>query len=100
MSLRLPTFGRAARETGLDVLAAELAGESAAALGGAGRKLENALAELRAAADPRDPQLVRAAADAALAYFVTREACGAIRQDEAIRHFGIPGYVLARVGAR
>jgi hypothetical protein len=42
---------------------------------------------------------VQAAAEAAFSYFVTRDACG--RSDEdTIRKFGIPGYVLARVGAR
>jgi hypothetical protein len=40
-----------------------------------------------------------AAADAAFSYFVTRDACGRGHEDT-IRKFGIPGYVLARVGVR
>lgn len=80
-------------------LQAEIASEKNTTLDRAGARLEAAVAAVKAAPEPRDPALVKAAADAAFAYFVTRDACGR-GQEDSVRKFGIPGYVLARIGAR
>lgn len=80
-------------------LQAEIAAEKNTTLDKAGARLEAAIAAVKATQAPRDPALIQAAADAAFAYFVTRDACGR-GQEDTIRRFGIPGYVLARIGAR
>jgi hypothetical protein len=90
------------RRSALDTwsaLEAEIASERNVTLERAGAGLEAALAAVKACPGPRDPALVQAAAEAAFSYFVTRDACGRSHEDT-IRKFGIPGYVLARVGAR
>jgi len=88
-------------ETGFSIFQAELLAEQAAALGRLGRDLEKALATLaKADSDTFDDALVRAAAEAAWAFFVQREACGLHDHELPIAHYAIPPKVLARVGAR
>lgn len=80
----------------------EVAGESAASLGRAGQAVERALRALREhEGDPNErDDLVKAAADAAYAYLVQREVLGQTDQAEAIRAYGIPSEVIARLGGR
>jgi hypothetical protein len=91
------------RQTGADVLEAELAGEKAGSLGRMGRRVEAAMAELNAsphdAASPEHIVLVKAAARAVWAYFVQREMCGVFNHRDAIALYGIPKAVLVRLGA-
>ncbi len=104
MSLRMPqNLSTSPRlDTGFSVLQAELLAEQAAALGRLGRDLEKALAALpEAGVEAADENaLIKAAADAAWAFFVQREACGLNDHDLPIAHYAIPPKVLARVGAR
>ncbi len=53
----------------------------------------------KADAQASDGALVRAAAQAAWAFFVQREACGLHDHDLPIAHYAIPPKVLAQVGA-
>jgi len=102
MSLRPPGLGRVTPETALDLLEHEVAGEKAASLGRAGRRVEETLARL-AMADMHDPLWPELLADAAAAvywYFIQRELCGLRRHGDVIREYGIPKAVLARLGAR
>ncbi len=104
MSLRMPqTLSTSSRpDMGFSVLHAELLAEQAATLGRLGRDLEMALAALaQASAEPSDGEArIRAAANAAWAFFVQREACGLYDHTSAIAHSAISPRVLARVGAR
>ena len=86
---------------GFAALDYEIAGEQASALGRAGRRVVQSLAALAACDGPPEMRaaLVRAAAEAVWAYFVQREMIGFRRHDDAIRVYGIPGEVLARLGA-
>lgn len=79
----------------------EVLSEKAATLGRAGKALEAALARLRGAgeADDRDA-LVQAAADAAHAYLIQREAAGIHGLGQPLADFGVPGEVRVRIGAR
>ncbi len=79
----------------------EIAGEMAAALGSAGRKVEKALAALGRCApdDPGRPMALKRAAAAVHAYFIQRELCGMRRHEAVIREYAIPREVLARLGA-
>ena len=91
-------------ETGFDSIATEIAGEKASSMGHHGRMVEKAMAALKAhdaapdAAVDRQA-LLKAAAREVWAYFVTRESCGLRDHREVIRFYGIPGEVLARLGA-
>lgn len=77
----------------------EILAEAAAALGNAGRRVEDTLAALAAASgDEREPRL-REAARAVHHYFIQRELRGFRRHDDAIAEYGIPRAVLARLGA-
>jgi NADPH-dependent curcumin reductase CurA len=101
MALRLPGQGGARLQTGLDTLDYELAGEMAASLGRAGNRVASAMAALNAhnARDAERVLLVKAAAGAVHAYFIQRELIGLRRHHDAIRDYGIPEEVLARLGA-
>ncbi|MGY6706870.1 MAG: DUF6665 family protein [Rhizobiaceae bacterium] len=102
MSLKLPGSGAGRRlQTGVDTLDYEIAGEMAVSLGRAGERVARALADYRAHRDApeRRPILLKEAARAVHAYFIQRELCGLRRHDDAIRHYGIPPEVLARLGA-
>ena len=91
-------------QTGASILDYEIQEERANALGMAGRKVELALEALRSfgpevgSAEER-AVLLKAAAKAVWHYFIQREACGIRNQRPAIEHYGIPGEVLARLGA-
>ncbi|MEX0345507.1 MAG: DUF6665 family protein [Rhizobiaceae bacterium] len=79
----------------------EAAGEAAASLGLAGKRVERALALLRESTvdcDHRAP-LLREAAIAVHHYFIQREIMGMRRHDGVIREYGIPREVLVRLGA-
>jgi hypothetical protein len=101
MSLRLPGGGTSRRlQTGVDTLDHEMAEEMAISLGRAGERVAKAMAAYREAmADPdKRPAFLKDAARAVHAYFIQRELCGLRRHDDAIRHYGIPPEVLARLG--
>lgn len=91
---------------GLVALDYEIAQEQASSLGRAGRRVTQTLAALAAAeragaetsATDRDALLGEAAA-AVWSYFVQRETIGLRRHDDAVRIYGIPSAVLARLGA-
>jgi hypothetical protein len=103
MTLRPPgsSFGSLRPDDLFGALEHEIAGEKASALGRAGRRVEEALARLKAAgAGPERAALLRNAADAVYAYFIQREICGFLRHQDVIREYAIPGEVLARLGAR
>lgn len=101
MALRLPGQGGARLQTGLDTLDYELAGEMASSLARAGDRVAKAMAALNAhdARDAERAPLVKAAAEAVHAYFIQRELIGLRRHQDAIRDYGIPAEVLARLGA-
>jgi hypothetical protein len=81
-----------------------MAAEKASSLGHHGRQVEKAMAALHAFdAEPGEPEervrLLKAAAREVWAFLVQRELCGLRDQKEVIRHYGIPGEVLVRLGA-
>jgi hypothetical protein len=87
-----------------DVLQNEMLAERASSLGHHGRLVEAAMAALKAfdaaAGTPDERQrLVRKAAREVWAFFVQRELCGFRDQKDVIKQYGIPGEVLARLGA-
>jgi hypothetical protein len=104
MSLRMPQTppSQSRGDAAMSELAAELAGEQAAALGRTGRAVERALAALKSAGpdDAARPQLLKAAAAAVWGYFVQREVSGIRDHAPAIADYAIPREVLARLGAR
>ncbi|TPL02041.1 MULTISPECIES: DUF6665 family protein [unclassified Mesorhizobium] len=102
MSVRMPTnFGRSsAQESALDLLGHEILAEKAAALGRAGRRVEESLAELRESGEGEHRnRLLKEAAAAVHAYFIQRELCGLRKHDAVIREYDIPRAVLVRLGA-
>lgn len=102
-SLRMPQSlaTRLKVETGEAVLRYELLEEQAHSLGRAGRKVEAALAALRAHPGGEGrPAVLRAAADAVWGFFVQREIMGLRDRNAVIAHYGIPREVLARLVAR
>lgn len=102
MALKPPQQFNPSASGRLDPLAYELASEMADALGRAGRKVETALEALKAAGDACDPDrretLLDDAAELVWGFFIQREICGFRNQADAIRRYGIPGEVLARLG--
>lgn len=91
------------KETGLSILEYELMSERADALGRHGLKVEKALALLaeRLAAgcgDTEREDLLNDAADKVWAFFIQREMCGLRSQKDAVRRYGIPPEVIARLG--
>lgn len=104
MSLRPPSqYSNPGTTTdGIGLLDHEIAAEKAAALGRAGERVEHSLARLKAHQGDADERarLRQAAADAVYGYFIQRELCGMRRHHGAIREYGIPNEVLARLGAK
>jgi hypothetical protein len=102
-SLRMPQSlaRRLSVETGEAVLRYELLEEQANSLGRAGRKVETALAELRAhgGGEGRN-ELLRRAADAVWGFLVQREVMGLRDRAQVIAHYDIPREVLVRLGAK
>jgi hypothetical protein len=96
---------RSLRDSGLNILENELLAEKASSLGHHGRLVETSIAALRAfdAASTGTAEerldLVRTAARHVWAFFVQRELCGLRDQKYMIQFYGIPGEVLARLGA-
>lgn len=85
-------------------LEAEILAEKANSLGHHGRLVERAIAALKAfdaaLGDSEERRrLVAEAAHEVWAFFVQREACGMRNHRDAIQIYGIPGEVLARLGA-
>ncbi|TPK71428.1 hypothetical protein FJ930_15150 [Mesorhizobium sp. B2-4-15] len=102
MSLRPPSHlaGASAAEAAFDALGHEILAEKAAALGRAGRRVEETLVRLRDNADEQlRARLLREAAVAVHAYFIQRELCGLRKHDAVIREYDIPKAVLVRLGA-
>ena len=101
-SLRMPrSFARCLGvDTGEAVLRYELLEEQAAALGRAGRKLEAALAALRAHEGEGRAEVLKAAADAAWCFFVQREVMGLRDRAQVVAQYDIPREVMVRLGAR
>ncbi|WP_417309996.1 DUF6665 family protein [Devosia sp.] len=103
MSLRATELAELRRrlEDGVGSIEYEIAGEQAFSLGHHGRKVEASVTALRTFEGPAEArmELVRSAAKAVWAYFVQREACGMRNHREVIQFYGIPGEVLARLGA-
>lgn len=93
---------QAAREASLSGLERELKGEQAVSLGRYGREVERTLDALRTT-DAPDPEmrqrLVLDAANAVWRYFIQREALGLTNHDLVVKHYAIPGEVLAKVGS-
>ncbi|WP_312413653.1 DUF6665 family protein [Shinella sp.] len=91
------------KETGLNILEYEMMSERADSLGRHGLKVEKALALLSGRlADGCPPEereaLLDDAADKVWAFFIQREMCGLRSQKDAIRRYGIPPEVIARLG--
>jgi hypothetical protein len=78
----------------------EVLSEKAATLGRAGKALEMALAALRAGTGDDRDDLVQAAADAAHAYLIQREAAGIHGLGAPLDDFAVPGEVRVRIGAK
>ncbi|OAP41621.1 hypothetical protein AU381_05930 [Sinorhizobium glycinis] len=89
--------------SGVNVLEYELMAERADALGRHGLKVEKAIAALNGF-DPQKGQpeererLLDEAADAVWAFFIQREICGLRDSRDAVRRYGIPKEVMARLG--
>jgi hypothetical protein len=104
MSLRAPgqyaNPGKVSDSVGL--LDYEIAAEKAAALGRAGARVEQALAELATFEGSAEDRVVvlKRAAEAVYAYFIQRELCGMRRHQDVIREYQIPNAVLVRLGAK
>ena len=104
MSLRAPgqysNPGNVPDSVGL--LDYEIAAEKAAALGRAGGRVEQMLAELAAFEGSAEERVVllKRAAEAVYAYFIQRELCGLRRHQDVIREYQIPNAVLVRLGAK
>ena len=91
-------------DAAFNVLEADLLAEKASSLGHHGRLVEAAMTALRAFdAAPGDPEerrkLVRRATRVVWAFLVQRELCGLRDQKQIVKDYGIPGEVLARLGA-
>lgn len=88
----------------LNPIEQQLQGERAMALGDAGRRLEAALAELARGGTANAPTTadtedrVDDAATAAWHYIIVRESLGMFDHQSALRIFGVPNRVMARVG--
>ena len=78
----------------------EIAEEQAASLGRLGRKVEAALAALKAHEGEDRGEVLKAAADAVWGFLVQREVLGLRDRAAIVAHYEIPREVLARLGAR
>ena len=103
MSLRPPNIFAVKThvQTGEQVLDEEIVAEQASALGRAGEAVEKALTALRESGAEGEERraLVDAAAEKVYGFLIQRELCGLRDRREAIHSYGIPGEVLARLGA-
>lgn len=103
MSLKPPQNFSVSSTGRLDALAYELMAEKADSLGRSGRKVEDALAALKAAghdgSDELRTRLIDEAASLVWAFLIQREICGFRNQADAVRRYDIPKEVMARLGA-
>lgn len=103
MSLRPPRSFFEQSRTASSPLEYELASERADTLGRQGRKVEAALAKLAAWSENNPTtdreSLLDDAAEAVWALFIQREICGLRNNRDVVARYGIPGEVLARLGA-
>jgi len=86
------------RDNPRDPIERELAGERAATLGRAGKRLEEALAALAVVTASSREDAIDEAATAAWYYLITRESMRMFDHKEALAIYGVPDFVLARVG--
>jgi len=102
MALRPPkSVARVVKpETGLSMMEVEMRAEAAASLGHHGRKVEKALAALRADPGTRRAELTLAAAHEVWAYLVQRELMGMRDHRLIVREMDIPQSVLNLMGSR
>ena len=94
-----PLTAQPDRDGALSDLAREMMAEQASNLGRLGRAVEAAVADLAAASADQRPARLDAAAQAVWRYFIQREVAGLRNHAPAIAEYGIPGAVLARLGA-
>jgi hypothetical protein len=80
---------------GLSVIETELEGERASSLGEAGKRLETALSAL---GESFDDELIYEAAHAAWCYMIVRESLRMFDHKQALRVYGVPDRVMAKVG--
>lgn len=80
---------------GLTVIEKELEGERASSLGEAGKRLETALAAL---GDSADEELIHDAAHAVWCYLIVRESLRMFDHEQALKMYGVPDRVMAKVG--
>jgi hypothetical protein len=85
-------------EAGTAALEHEIAAERANSLSAAEARVIRTLEALKSAGDDRKPTLAKAQ-DAVWSYFVQRELIGFRRHTDVIADLGIPGEVLAGLGA-
>jgi hypothetical protein len=78
----------------------EILEEQAASLGRMGRKVETALAALRAHDGEGRAETLKAAADAVWGFLVQREILGLRDRAAIVAYYGIPGEVMAKLGVR
>jgi hypothetical protein len=86
---------------GMTVIEKELEGERASSLGEAGKRLENALLALGESSDPENPEneeLLHDAATAAWYYMIVRESLRMFDHQQALKIYGVPDRVMAKVG--
>jgi hypothetical protein len=102
MSLQPPRLMRVQfKQTSVDTaLNVEILEEKAAALGRAGKRAEETLVALRKSTGEDRENARRAAAEAVYAYLIQRELCGLRDQQAFFRNYGVPGEVIAILGAR
>ena len=101
MSLRPPQsyHESAVGKSPLSVLEYELMAERADSLGRAGLKAEAALEQLKDCPETEREDRLDAAAEAVQALFIQREICGLKNGRDVVARYGIPGAVIARLGA-
>ena len=80
---------------GLSVIEKELEGERASSLGEAGKRLETALAAL---GQSSDDELLHEAAHAVWCYLIVRESLRMFDHRQALKVYGVPDRVMAKVG--
>jgi uncharacterized protein DUF6665 len=88
--------------TGIAPIEVQASEEQASSLGKAGRDVEKSVKRLTACApdDPARDECLWQASEAVWRYFIQRESCGVRDHRQAVKFYGIPGEVLARLGAR
>ncbi len=102
MSLRMPlAYTRQFEQTSVDTaLNVEMLEEKAAALGRAGKRVEETLAAFRQSNNDEHEEARREAAEAVYAYLIQRELCGLRDQQAVFRGYDVPGEVIAILGAK